>query len=95
MVEKFNEKYVDLLSESEKDIFKLVTNSDSNGKMEFYQNNVTECVDLLNLKLNEDCTIEEKDKYLRVKDKLLRYKYNEDTFISEITKITSLKKTLK
>lgn len=95
MIEKFNEKYKDKLSESEKKAFKIITNGSEEDKQELYRNTINECIDLINNKLNEECTIQEKDKFLQVKDKLLRYEYNSEKFISEITKIVYLKDTLK
>jgi hypothetical protein len=94
MVEKFNKKYASLLNESEKKIFKLIINSKEEDRGDIFKTSIYECVELLDLKLNEDCTIDEKDKLLRVKDKLLRFKYNPNDFISEMTKITVLKNSL-
>lgn len=95
MVEKFNSKYIDKLTENEKQTFKIIYNGSDVEKESFYKNSIVECIDLVNVKLNEECSIDEKDTYLRVKDKLLRYSYSPNTFIDEITNITYLKDTLK
>ena len=50
-------------------------------------------MDLIDVQLNE-CTIDEKNTLLQVKDKLLRYQYNSDNFTSEMSKINYLKTTL-
>ena len=49
--------------------------------------------DLIDNQLKE-CTIEQKDTLLQVKDKLLRSKFNSDTFASEMSKINYLRTTL-
>lgn len=94
MVEKFNNKYLGLLSELERKAVKLMINGKDEDRQEFFKSSVTECIDLVNTRLNEECTIDEKEKYLQVKDKLLRYQYDADAFMSEISKITFLKNTL-
>lgn len=93
MVEKYNQKYSSL-EESEKEILKTLINSDEIGKKDIYGKLISECVDLVNERLNTD-DLEVKDKLLRVKDKLLRYKQeiNED-FIKNISKLIELKTNL-
>ncbi len=41
-----------------------------------------------------DCTIEQKNTLLRVKDKLLRSEFSSNNFASEMSKINYLKTTL-
>jgi hypothetical protein len=94
MIEKFNEKYVGKLSETERKTFKVIQSGNEKEKQELYKGTILECIDLINLKLNEECTIQEKDKYLQVKDKLLRFTYDPDKFVSEMSKIAYLKDTL-
>jgi hypothetical protein len=94
MVEKFNGKYLDKLSETEKKAFKVITNGTEEEKQELYKGTIRECVDLINDKLNDECTIQEKDKFLQVKDKLLRYSYSPESFVSEMSKIAYLKDSL-
>lgn len=94
MVEKFNNKYMEKLSETERKTFKVIQEGSEVEKQTLYKGTIIECIDLINSKLNEECTIEEKDKYLQVKDKLLRFEYKPDTFISEMSKIAYLKDTL-
>lgn len=95
MVEKFNEKYKGVLSETEKQAFKVIQSGNEEDKISLYKNTIIECLDLINEKLDNECTIQEKDKYLQVKDKLLRYNYKSENFISEMSKIAYLKDTLK
>lgn len=92
VIEKFNNKYNDL-DENEKKILNTVITNDSSSKVEFYNSMLKECVDLVNTSLKE-CTIEEKEKLLQVKDKLLRMEYNENEFVSEMIKIIKLKKII-
>jgi len=94
MVEKFNEKYSNL-SEIEKKVLKNIIENKVDENKTIYDNMIIECVDLINLRLDDECNIQEKDTLLQVKDKLLRYKYNEDNYISEITRLIELKKDLK
>ena len=70
----------------------LVRLAEQNRKDLYFQT-IRECIDLVNQQLSE-CSIDEKDKLLQVKDKLLRFKYNENEFISEMSKIVSLKGNL-
>jgi|TARA_R110000796_G_scaffold742_1_gene2758 hypothetical protein len=94
MIEKFNSKYMSKLSETEKKAFKIICNGTEEEKESLYKGTLLECVDLINNKLNEESSIDEKDTFLRVKDKLLRYSYSSDKFISEISEISYLKETL-
>lgn len=93
-VEKFNEKYAELLDESETIAVKTIIRGNDADKEKLYTDTIIECIDLVNTQLLE-CSIDEKDKLLQVKDKLLRFTYNEVNFISEISKIVGLKKSLK
>lgn len=89
---KFNEKYSNI-DESEHKILKSIIESNQEGKKDILRNTINECVDLIDIKLTES-DIETKDKLLKVKDKLLRMSYNDETFISDISKIIELKKDL-
>lgn len=94
MVDKYNEKYSGL-DETEKSILKALIDSDNEKKKEVYSNVIRECIDLIDEKLNES-SIEEKDKLLRVKDKLLNDKkeINEE-FNKNISKLVELRASLK
>ena len=92
MVEKFNSKY-DNLTEIEKSVIESVIKGTEIEREELYTGTIIECIDLVNEQLTE-CTIDEKDKLLQVKDKLLRFKYNETNYISEISNIVGLKSNL-
>jgi len=95
MVEKFNNKYMDKLSETERKTFKTIQSGSEEDRQSLYKGTIIECIDLINNKLDEECTIQEKDKYLQVKDKLLRFNYIPENFVSEMSKIAYLKDTLK
>ena len=94
MVDKYNEKYSSL-DESEKQVLKVLIDSTDEAKKEVYSTTLRECIDLINEKLGT-ADLEEKDKLLRVKDKLLNDKkeINED-FFKNISKLVALKDTLK
>jgi hypothetical protein len=89
---KFNERYSDL-SVIENSIIKSVMEGNVEAQKSIYTELVDSCLESINTNLLE-CTIDEKDKLLQVKDKLLRFTYNENTFVSEISKINSLKSSL-
>lgn len=92
MVEKFNKKY-EGLSETEVKVFKTIIAGTDDDKEKLHIGMVIECVELVDKQLKE-CSIDEKDKLLQVKDKLLRLKYIKEDFASEITKIINLKNKL-
>jgi len=87
--DKFNDKFSEI-NEGEFNIVKLIIAKDVEGQQKVYTETIGECIDLVNEQLSE-CTIDEKDTLLQVKDRLLRYNYSEDNFVSEITKIIALK----
>ena len=89
---KFNEKYANL-SELEKKVIRLSINGTDDDKKVLYSGTIKECVDLVNEQLKE-CSIEQKDTLLQVKDKLLRYNFNSDNFASEMSEMNYLKTTL-
>jgi hypothetical protein len=93
LIKKFNETYNGTLNESEKRVFKAVTTGGEEDRKELYTTMIRECIELVNEQLKE-CNIDEKDKLLQVKDKLLRFNSNKETFISEISKIVNLKGSL-
>jgi hypothetical protein len=93
LVEKYNERYSEL-SETEKEVVKVLIESDNDKKIEVYTKISRECIDLIDEKLNES-DLETKDRLLKVKDKLLRntVELNED-FQKNISKLVELKITL-
>jgi hypothetical protein len=91
-VEKFNENYSDL-SESEREVIKLVVEGDDNLKSEYYVNVIKECLNLVNDKLKES-TGDVKEKLLSVKENLLDRVFVSETFISDVSKVLELKKVL-
>lgn len=95
MVDKFNERY-ETLDESDKNIIKVLNSSDSVDKKSVYLETIKECVGLVNDRLKNTNDADTKDKLLMVKDKLLNDKDNpvDKEYISEISKLVSLKKTL-
>lgn len=93
LVEKYNERYSEL-TETEKEVIKVLIESDDNQKLELYSKITRECIDLIDSKLTES-DLDTKDRLLKVKDKLLRntIEINED-FSKNISKLVDLKKTL-
>jgi hypothetical protein len=93
VTDKFNEKYEDL-SEDEKKVLNVIVESTDEDKEELFTTYVRECVDLIDVKLDESNT-DEKDKLLKVKDKLLRMEFVSESFVTDISKVVGLKKDLK
>lgn len=96
MVEKYNTKYSDI-DETEYKIVKTLIESNDEQKVIVYEEIKRECIDLINLKLNETTIdIEGKSKLLMAKDKLLNDKIevNED-YLTTISKLVELRNNLK
>lgn len=92
-VDNFNEEYKEL-SESEKAIVSVMIESTPEEKEKLFKDTNTECVSLINSKL-EESDINAKEKLLSVKERLLNQTYNNESFIKDITKLIELKETLK
>ena len=92
-VNKFNNKYENI-SEEEKSIIKNILNGNEEDKKETYTNLKNECIDIIDNRLNENSDLDLKDKLLKVKDKLLRTSFNEETFPTDIDSIYNLKNSV-
>ena len=95
MVEKYNTKYANV-DESELKIIKSLMNSSDDDKSTIYEETKRECLDLINVQLiEENITLETKDKLLKVKDKLLNDKMNvNEDYLTNISKLIELKSKL-
>ncbi len=93
MVDKYNEKYASL-DESEKQILKVLIDSNDDEKKEVYVNTLKECINLIDTRY-EGSDLETKEKLLKVKHKLLEdtATVNEDYF-NNISKLVELKSSL-
>lgn len=92
-VNKFNNKYENI-TEEEKNIIKNILNGNEEDKKETYTNLKNECIDIIDNRLNENSDLDLKDKLLKVKDKLLRTSFNEETFSTDIDSIYNLKNSV-
>ena len=92
-VDKYNEKYSDL-SESEKEIVKVILEGNDETKEKVFNDTLNSCVELVNTQLKETEDLDTKDKLLSVKEKLLNTKFIEESFISEVSKLIELKNDL-
>tara|TARA_B100000963_G_scaffold334589_1_gene327916 strand:- start:2403 stop:3170 length:768 start_codon:yes stop_codon:yes gene_type:complete len=90
---RFNLKYQDI-TEGEKEIIKTILNGSDEDKKEVYKNLKTECIDIIDKKLNENVDLDIKDKLLKVKDKLLRMTYNPDEYVKDINSVYELKNSV-
>jgi hypothetical protein len=93
VVNKFNSKYSNI-SESEKEIIKSVLNGNTEEKESVFNKLKRECIDGIDNKLNETSDLELKDKFLKVKDKLLNTTFTIENFTNDITKIYELKESI-
>jgi hypothetical protein len=93
MIDKYNERYSEL-SESDREILKVLIESTDEEKKDVYAKTIRECIDLINEKL-KDSDLDSKDKLLRVKDKLLNDKVDiNENFSNNISKLIELKESL-
>ena len=92
-VNRFNLRYADLDGD-EKNIIKTVLNGTSEDKKEVYNTLKTECIDLIDNRLNEEIDLDLKDKMLKVKDKILRMSYDPGEYVKNIDKVYELKKSV-
>lgn len=95
MVDKYNEKY-STLDESDKEVLKVLIESNFQNKKRFYKKTISECVQLVDSLIKESDE-ETKEKLIKVKSKLLedREELNESDFLSKISKLIELKNNLK
>lgn len=96
MISRFNETYSEL-SESEREVFDLIINSNEDKKEEVFKNAISECLSLVTKKLTSDEVrgeIDLRESLLNLKENLLNRVYNKENFDSEIIKVIELKKTL-
>lgn len=95
MVEKYNAKYANI-DESELKIIKSLMDSSDDDKTTIYEETKRECINLINLQLiEENITLETKDKLLKVKDKLLNDKMDiSEDYFNNISKLIELKNKL-
>ena len=89
-VSRFNLRYEDI-SESEKEIIKTVLNGNGEEKKNIHNDLKNECIDIIDKRLDENSDLDLKDKLLKVKDKLLRMSYNDESFPTDINNIYNLK----
>tara|TARA_R110001592_G_C13135966_1_gene746956 strand:+ start:342 stop:1172 length:831 start_codon:yes stop_codon:yes gene_type:complete len=92
MVSRYNDRYSDL-SESEIKTVKLILESDENGRESFFKLNISECIKLVNAKL-EGSSDSLKETLLSLKESLLDRKYIKESFDTDIIKVLELKEDL-
>lgn len=95
MVDKYNEKY-NKLDESDKEILKVLLDTNFENKKNVYTKIVTECSELIDGLLKESDK-ESSEKLVQVKSKLLEENQvlTEDEFILKLYKLIDLKNNLK
>jgi hypothetical protein len=95
IINNFNKKYDNLLTEDEKVMFKNITSpTDDNEKMLIFEDNKKECLNLTNEFLKESIDSTTKEKLLSVKEKLLEQKFDNDNYIDDMLSFIELKQTL-
>jgi hypothetical protein len=91
-VKKFNEKYSDL-TEDERTLLKMLTETNEETKVSTQKDIVTECVKLIEEKITES-DVKTKDKLLKAKDKLLNIPYDSTTYHETMNKLIVLRADL-
>ena len=89
---KFDKKYSEL-NEDDKKVLNVILKSNKEEKRGVYTGIVRECIDIIDINLNK-ASIDNKDKLLKVKDKLLRGSFIDEQFNADIAKLLTLKKNL-
>lgn len=93
MVDKYNEKY-STLTEDEKQLLRVLIDSDDEGKKNVHDNMIKECIELINKRLNTN-DLEEKGKLLMAKEKLLSGDFKVDeNFQKNLSSLMDLKLAL-
>jgi len=87
-VRKFNEKYADL-SEDEKVLIKIISESDGENQSIFFTNTKNKCIELVEETLKESDS-STKEKLLEVKNRLLSMEYDVETFSENVIKLINL-----
>jgi len=90
--ERFNKKYSNLDGDTKR-VLNSVISANKDTREGIMVGLVRECVDLVDVSLKESSG-EIKEKLLSTKDRLLRLKYHNDTYIIEVGKLLDLKNTL-
>ena len=91
-VEKFNEEY-ESLTEDEVKVFKTAIESNDESKKELLKTLTRECINLVDEHISES-DMDTKEKLLMTKDRLLQIEYIEESFITDISKLITLKSDL-
>lgn len=91
-VDKFNEKYSDI-SEDEKKVLKAIIAADDQGRQDIFSETARHCIDIVDGRLSE-ASIEDKESLLKIKDKILRMEYVQESFVADISKLIELKVNL-
>lgn len=95
LINNFNKRYSDNLTEEQKEIFKKIISLESEkDKSSLFENERKECLQLTNKVLKEHIDQVTKEKLLDVKEKLLEQQYYEDSYIKDIISLLDLKQTL-
>jgi len=93
LVHKFNEKYENILTDDEKQLFESAYVNTENQK-EIFEKTNKECLKMANDFLKEAIDNDTRETLLSVKETLLEDKYNKDTYIEDIIRYVDLKNTL-
>lgn len=95
VINKFNNKYEENLTENQKEVFKAITSAKTiDEKSKLFENNRLECLSITNNFLKESIDNLTREKLLNVKEKLLEQKFVNETYVSDIISFIELKDTL-
>ena len=94
VIQKFNEKYSNVLDNDQRKLFESVSSLDENLQKEIFENERKSCLKLTNDFLKEGIDNDTREGLLSVKETLLEDRYNKDTYIQDIIRYIDLKNTL-
>lgn len=93
VVTKFNEEYAEL-SESEREVFKVIVEGTEEDRINLYKSSIKECLKLVNEQI-KNAEIDLKESLLSLKESLLDREYTNEGFENEIFKLIELQEDLK
>jgi len=94
LIEKFNDKYSEHLSDSDKKTFYTLIENKDEEKPVLFEEYRKNCLSLTNKFLNEQIDQVTKEKLLNVKERLLEQSFEKETFVNDILSFIELRDTL-
>ena len=98
LIEDFDKKYNNILTEEEKDLVKTIIDVKSEGadakKMSLFNKLKNECLTNIDKMLIENISDDDKDGLIAIKEQLNHMNYNSESIVSDISKLLEIKDVL-